>query len=1206
MLKQNVNKEGLLGELERLVNAGKAGDFSIVLNTENLSHEETETICRLNEAIGNYRAATEYDLMKYRLTSDALGIALWDMDVVSGDPVNPNNKFTWSQEFRHMLGFNDERDFPNILLSWSDRLHPEDKEQTLNAFAAHLNDSTGKTPYNIEYRLMLKNGQYRYFHAFGTTQRDGNGVPIRVAGALMDIDERKQTQNQLMILSSIFHNSPSFVSYKKIEGECIYVNPAASVITGFTHDELMDDYIGRLFDNETVKYISAKVINDIRKSGITQYEVEGKTKNGDKRVFAGTSFMVEKDAFATIASDITEAKKIEDERMEAIKALQHNIRMTDVLNKTAIMFLEQGEDVFEDMMSTGIKLIADELSLDRISLWRNSTKPDGLHTSQIYRWDRKSGGTTKPTAGLEDVLYATLAPRWEDLLGRGEYVNSPVSLLPEAGMLRNFGVVSAFIVPLFINNVFWGFVLFEDRKLERFFGDDVADIMRSTAFLCANTVIMHEKTLNERSVTEKLKRREKMLNALNEMAAILLSHENEAFNDVMTRGLKPISDAAGIDRIAVYRLLDGKDQLGQIYLWYGTTIPLEEELRVLPQNAAVIKRLKTLTNGECIHADVSKMSPEEVDFLGQFGVKAIFLVPIFTHGNFWGVITLEDHTTYRYFDEDSLDLLHSAAHLCASAIVRFEMEREIAKKNVELRDALEQATAASKAKSEFLANMSHEIRTPLNAITGMTAIGKSSTDLKQMLYCYGRIEEASSHLLGIINDILDMSKIEAGKFDLSSSEFHFERMLQRVVNVFSFNVEEKRQIFKVNIDRTIPEVLVADEQRLSQIITNLVGNAIKFTSKDGSISIDTRLLEEKDSICTIQITVTDSGIGISPDQQVRLFQSFQQAENSTTRKFGGTGLGLAITKNIVEMMGGKIWVESELGKGASFAFTVHVKRGEGKEHSLRERGINWGNARILVVDDDMDTLAFFTEITHEFGAVCDTATSGEEALELIGQGKTYDIYFLDWKLPGIDGVELASLLKGNAENPNDIAIIIFSAATLSLAENDTKSICVDKLLAKPLFPFTIIDAINDCLGINDGHKEDESLVSLPQFAGRHILLAEDVEINCEIVLALLEPTHLEIDCAKNGREAVAMFSESPEKYDMILMDLQMPEMDGYEATQRIRALDVPKAKSIPIIAMTANIFKDDIERCLAAGMNGHIGKPLNLDDVLKQVRSHLS
>jgi CheY-like chemotaxis protein len=502
--------------------------------------------------------------------------------------------------------------------------------------------------------------------------------------------------------------------------------------------------------------------------------------------------------------------------------------------------------------------------------------------------------------------------------------------------------------------------------------------------------------------------------------------------------------------------------------------------------------------------------------------------------------------------------------------------------------------------------MSHEIRTPLNAITGMTAIGKSSADINQKVYCFTRIEEASDHLLGIINDILDMSKIEAGKFELSQAEFYFEKMLQKAINVVSFRAEEKQQRLKIYIDSTIPEILSGDEKRLSQVIANLVGNAVKFTPEGGSIRIGTYFLGEKDGVCSIKITVSDSGIGISPEQQARLFRPFQQAESSTTRQFGGTGLGLTISRRIVEMMDGKIWVESDLGEGATFAFIVQIKRGEAKDYGLQELGINWNNVRILVVDDDRDTLAFFMKITCESGAVCDTASSGEEALEITEQGRTYDIYFIDWKLPGIDGIELAGLLKGKQADIGNISIVIFTAASLSLTENSAKNMRIDRFLSKPLFPFTIIDAINNCLHVNDVHKEDMKQEPAPQFAGRRILLAEDVEINREIVLALLEPTLLEIDCAKNGREAVALFSESPEKYDMIFMDLQMPEMDGYEATRSIRALDIPKAKTIPIVAMTSNIFKDDIERCLATGMNGHIGKPLDFDEVLKQARAYLS
>jgi CheY-like chemotaxis protein/two-component sensor histidine kinase len=375
----------------------------------------------------------------------------------------------------------------------------------------------------------------------------------------------------------------------------------------------------------------------------------------------------------------------------------------------------------------------------------------------------------------------------------------------------------------------------------------------------------------------------------------------------------------------------------------------------------------------------------------------------------------------------------------------------------------------------------------MNAIIGMTAIAKSSSELEKKDYCLDRIKNASAHLLGIINDILDMSKIEANRFDLSYAEFDFEKMLARVAGVMEFKVQEKQQDFFVNCDDDVPEFIICDEQRLAQVIANLLSNAVKFTPNQGSIAVNVRKLEEKDRICAIQVEVSDTGIGISVEQQAQLFNSFVQADNSSSRKFGGAGLGLAISKRIVEMMGGKIWVESELGKGSAFKFYFQAERGLGPQKSGA------------------------TESAPQ--PCCLSAPARDDSEE-----------------------------QRSAE-------------------------------------------------------ETKAAVDL-RFEGKRILLAEDVELNREIVIALLEPYGLKINCAENGAQAVREFEEHPYSYDIIFMDVHMPEMDGYEATRRIRSLPIQRSKEIPIIAMTANVFAEDVEKCRIAGMNAHVGKPLDMERVM--------
>ena len=646
-------------------------------------------------------------LIKMNLMTKAANIALWDMDVVTADPINPENTFTWSQDFRNMLGFSDEKDFPNLLHSWSDRLHPEDKESTLEAFSAHINDFSGKTPYNVEYRLMQKSGEYRYFHAFGDTIRNKEGIPLKVAGAIIDITERK----------------------------------------------------------------------------MIEYEIE-------------------------------EANRREQEK----------------INKLAYWY----ESILD---ATPLPITVTDLDM---------------------KW-------TFVNKAVEDFLNM----KREDMMGK----------------------------------------------------------------LCSN---WNANICNTENCG--------------------IARVRRGFNDTYFEQFGKSHKVT----VSILKNLDGED-------------------------AGYIEVVHDIT-------EIQKL-------------------------------------------------------------------------------AREKAEAESKAKSDFLSAMSHEMRTPMNAIIGMTTIGKRTNSVEEKNNALNKIGDASSHLLGVINDVLDMAKIEANKLELAPAVYDFEKMLQNVMLFVNFRIDEKEQALSVVVDPQIPRFVFGDEQRLAQVITNLLANAVKFTPAGGKILFEAALTDEVNDECELCISVTDNGIGLSPEQHDRIFQAFEQAESGISREYGGTGLGLVISKRIIELMGGDIRVESELGKGAKFIFTVKVKRSEANESSMKS------------------------------------------------------------------------------------------------AEEHTAESC--------------------------------------NFAGKRLLIAEDVEINREILISLLEETELIIDCAKNGKEALDMVCAAPDKYDIIFMDVQMPKMDGLEATRKIRDLPALQGVKLPIIAMTANVFQQDIDECIEAGMDGHIGKPIDIEKVFDILRKYL-
>ncbi|MCL2277533.1 MAG: ATP-binding protein [Treponema sp.] len=767
-------------------------------------------------------------------------------------------------------------------------------------------------------------------------------------------------------------------------------------------------------------------------------------------------------------------------------------RLFLLVNTTAqILLAAIDEESLKKSVLDGMRIIADSFNFDRCYIWQNKLINGVLHYTMRFEW-RNNISCCHDFDDNSEFFSYDVFPSWEAKLKNGECVNVLYRDMPEWEQknLINSGVKSIFAVPVYMNDYFWGYMSFDDCRQERVLDDDEMNVLRSICLMIINAIIRSDQTVK---VNKETKHRDKLLNIVNKIAAVLLQAEVSEFENALFQCMGMLGETVNVDRVYIWRnfKVNGKLYATQLFEWSEGAEPQQDSEFTLdiPYDDNMPGWEQKLSRGECINGIIRDMDIAAQNQLSPQGILSILVVPVFLREHFWGFVGFDNCHSEQIFNENEEIILRSGSLLIAHSMLRNALTMNIRATASELEQALEQAQAANRAKSEFLSNMSHEMRTPLNAIIGMIQIGKSANQIYKKDYAFDKIEGASNHLLTVINDVLDMSKIEAGKFSLSESKFDFEKSIRKAINVTGFKIEEKKQKFGMYLDSDIPKFLSGDEHRLMQVITNLLTNAAKFTPEHGSIWLKAHLdqsepADNDDGACTIRIEVKDTGIGISPIHHERVFSPFEQAETNTSRRFGGTGLGLAICKRIIELMNGKIWVESESGKGAIFTFTAKLNR----------------------LDDS------------------------------------------------------------DEENDKNISVTVTA-------------------------------------------DEEESQT----FKGKRLLLAEDVEINREIILSILEPVEIEIDCAVNGVEALNMFQSNPDKYDLIFMDMQMPQMDGLEATREIRKHESYLDKSdpanahqpVPIIAMTANVFKEDIEKCIDAGMNAHIGKPLDFSEVMEMMKRYL-
>ena len=973
----------------------------------------------------------------------ATGIGLWDWEIDTG-------KVIYSPEWESIAGYKPGELEPTVD-SWANLVLPEDMPAFDKNVEEHI---AGKTPYYAaEFRMRKKDGTIVWAQDKGlVTEWNENGTPKRIVGVIQDITNLKETQNELSTkneqLDFVAHLSGLGTWDWSLIKNTIEYNDEYLEMMGYQQDEIT----GTLEEWES--FIHPDDLDRVNNE-LDDY-ICGRTE-----AYSCEVRMRHKEGYYVWTLDMGRVVDL-DEKGNATRVLGGHLNI-DHIKKTETDLQNALEEIeeYNKSLSKKIELGVAQLEEERVA------------SQSLYDSNPQMNFVADLDFQVIDCNPSTL--KFYGFKDKEEFKNG---LLPKiAGAILN--KMPNGEPPISINQRFADAVKYGETSFETLLLFDNEEIpfqfvLKKVPYKGSSVIAVYQTDLRKlRNAERDLERRDLLLSAVNAVASRLISVDNEDFSASLKECIGILGESADVERVTLWKnsVIDGELYCTQSYEWcngvedqhgkphtvtvkYADTIPTWE---------------RVFLRGKCINTLVKDLPLAEKEQMQKQGIVSMLVVPIFINNELWGFVGFDDCKNERVFTEVEESTLESGGMLIASALLREEMTNNLV-------SAKEAALSSANAKSSFLANMSHEIRTPMNAIIGMTTIARGTDSIDKKDDCLEKISVASKHLLGLINDILDMSKIEAQKFELAHEEFNFERMIKNIVSITANKIEEKCQTFNLTCDPNIPKNLIGDELRLSQVITNLLSNAIKFTPENGEIILDIsqrkgREYSNKNEV-EIIFSLTDTGIGIPLEQQNNLFNAFEQADRGISRKFGGTGLGLAITKNIVAQMGGEISIESTVGKGSCFTVNVFMVKGS-------------CNEVIGETVDDADA------------------------------SKSYD------------------------------------------------------------------------------------------FSGKKVLLVEDVNINREIIIALLEDTNIEIECAENGKIANEMFASDVGRYDLIFMDIHMPVMDGYSATRKLRAHGSERSKTIPIVAMTANAFMEDIEKCKAAGMNDHIAKPVDINLLLEKVEKYL-